>query len=412
MPEPLDRETFLRAVADSVDLQPAEVGDVLEELSSHLSDAARSWRDAGLDPEDAERRAVSGLGDPALLGRSLGEARHPRRQLLRAVGGSIFSAVWFGIWSWLFLWLFLGALAFAAAGLATSVLNALGRAYGSMLAGPVGSVGTLAVTGLWLGWLGWILPARVALRARRSVRGVRRAVGVLGFATLELVIWFGLRLTLDPVLALGLPLLPLAFVLASQNSSADLLVFPRTTVLRALVAIAATVIVIAAVAVLTAEPAREYAGDWEADTSAIGAAESSVPGLAAISRSGQSGYSASASGPQVVERSVFIGDAAQAAAFARLLPALRLEAWPASVQAHRLVFGAGPIAVTSVPSTPVGGDVELSMVVPMERQPSTVATLLIGIQQDGRRVVLDGPDFPVPTSPWQGTVLDWWLGPR
>jgi hypothetical protein len=62
VPEPLDRDAWLARVATSLDLPGPMAADVVEELAGHLDDASAAWRDAGLDPVDADRRAVRSLG--------------------------------------------------------------------------------------------------------------------------------------------------------------------------------------------------------------------------------------------------------------------------------------------------------------------------------------------------------------
>lgn len=403
MPEPLDREAYLRTVAQSVDLQPAEVGEVLEEIGDHLSDTSAGWREAGYSPDDAERRAIRSLGDPVELGRELGRARQRRRYLLNAVGGAIFHAFAFGLWSWLFLWLFLGVLGLLGGMLAMSVLQIAKVEYGNVLAGPIGSLMTVAITWLWLAWFGWVLPARVARSAHRSVRGVQLAVGLVGFGVSTVVLWTVMHLTLDWVLAVGLPLAPFAFLLGALHPSRETLVFPRTT-FRFRAAMALSIVLgVGVIGVVTAGPAH-HGGYFQANTTVLGATYSDDPAVSGIPLSiTTEGFSSA---------SISIWDSTQRAEFARRLPAISIEIWPATLDGETLVIGHAPLATASAAVSVANDSTDVSVPMPVYRQPMSVATVLVGVAPDGKRVILSGPDYEEQTPPWYGTLLEWWFGPR
>jgi hypothetical protein len=86
------REAFLDAVAANLRLDPDTELDVLDELGDHLHDSIDGLRGAGLSAEEAEHRAVGGLGDPLRLARSIRHAHQKRRRLLAAVGGGVLGA--------------------------------------------------------------------------------------------------------------------------------------------------------------------------------------------------------------------------------------------------------------------------------------------------------------------------------
>ena len=428
MPEPLDRATFLRQVADAVDLQPAEIGEVLEELSSHLSDAAAGWRAAGLDMDDAEQRAIRGLGDPATLGRELGRARHERRHLLAAVGGGIFNAAVFGIWSFLTLWLAVGGLGVIALMGTVWVARELGWQDGIWLTGPAGSLCTVAITTAWFAWVGWILPWRVARSARRSVAGVKRAVGIAGFAVSTWLLWTWVTVNADPVLALGLPLGPVAFLLAAQRPVGGPYLFPRTTFRQRLAIALAVVVATSAVSLLSFDTRGNgsMGGGWMPGLERLGSEPMMDPVLASmslmpnpqISIDGRYGSGGLESGAVLVGGVGFDDDTgdADAAAFARHFSALTLTLVPASIelptessQGHVTLEG-DPFATTTVrlPVDDLGSAIQIQL--PTLRTQTQFAAVLLGQREDGSSVVLGFETFKTPT--WHGTLFDWWFTGR
>ena len=403
MPEPLSREAFLRQVADAVDLQPNGVGEVLEELDSHLSDAAAGWREAGLEPDDAERRAIRGLGDPDVLGRELGQARHQRRQLLAAVGGGLWSAFTFGIFAFVAPWLIVGGLALVAVLGTVAVAHAIGWPNGSWLAGPAGSMGTVAVTALWFGWTGWVLPRRVARAANRSVAGVERAAGVAGLVLGSLLLWTRIDVDMDPVLAIGLPLTPLAFLLAALRPARGPRVLPHTSLgLRAGIAMA-VVLATTALAWLTFTPSSGSGFGFNVAT--MGVDSSSVPFFATADVNA----STFASGQRVATAQVWV-DEAHRAAFVSRYPRLALEVWPIMGEGDTRTAGPQPIASVSVDAS-AGLDAGLSLAMPTPRTPVWTVTTVVALGADGSRVMLGAPDIGE-TPAWHGTLLDWWFTGR
>jgi len=410
VPEQLDRATYLRQVADAVDLQPTEVGEVLEELNSHLSDAAAGWRESGLDPDDAERRALHGLGEPAQLGRELGRARHRRRYLLAAAGGGIWSAFTFGIWSFLFVWILFGGLGLLATVATVSVLNGLRIESGNWLSGPAGSLMTVALITLWFAWMGWVLPQRVARAARRSVQGVQRAVGIAGFAIGTAMLWTLPTLTLDPVMAIGLPLGPLAFLLAAQRPCRGTDPFPATkftTRLGIAVAVVAATVVLG---LATMGPSTPIERGFGFDVSQLGMSD--FPGLdAADPRPSVSFQIASGSSPTLTA-SAFYPDDAWFSAFAARYPTTSLEVWPLVASTSDLyVPGPAPLQTMQFATTQRAFDNPITMTMAMPRTPELVTSVLVAVGTDGSRVVIGPPDANL-TPTWHGTLFDWWFAGR
>lgn len=410
MPEPTDRDAWLAHVAASLDLPGDMAADVLEELRGHLDDASAAWRDAGIDPVDADRRAVRGLGDPGALGRDLGRARRRGRFLLAAVGGAVRGTVVFGIWAWLVLWLVSALVGVAGFLIASTILHAIGSSTSSYLGGPLGSLMTVGITLAWFAWLGRILPARVATSARRSVRGVKVALGVTGMIVGTVALWSFVGTDMDPVLALGLPLGPVAFLVAAVRAPDDpsLRLPARPAVTLAFGALAVVIAVVGALATTT--PSQD--GSWEADLSAFGVDPGSYPIFAATDYSigwgGSSLASAGDSRAVLAEAATLtIGDEAQAAAFERQFPVLQLELRTASIVDGHLLIGTRPLAVAS---SPMSVQTEVQLDVPVLRTPLDVTTLAVAIAPDGTRVILGGPDGPFSTPRWHGTLMAWWFG--
>jgi hypothetical protein len=411
VPEPTDRDAWLARVAASLDLPDSMAADVLEELAGHLDDASAAWRDAGIDPVDADRRAVRGLGDPGALGRDLGRARRRGRFLLAAVGGAVRGTVVFGIWAWLVLWLVTALIGVLGMTIASTILHAAGSSTSSYFGGPGGSLVTVGITLAWFAWLGRILPARVATSTRRSVRGVRVALGAAGLVVGTVALWSFVGTDMDPILAVGLPLGPVAFLVAAVRAPDDpsLRLGSRPAVTLALGALALVIAVVGALATTT--PSQD--GGWEADLSALGADPGSYPIFAATDYSmGWGGsYLASVGDGRraaLVERaSLTIGDEAQAAAFARQFPVLQVELRTASVVDGHLLIGATPLAVAS---SPMSAQTEVQLDLPVLRTPLDVTTLTVAIAPDGTRVIIGGPDGPFSTPRWHGTLAAWWFG--
>jgi hypothetical protein len=404
VPEPLDRSDFLLRVGAAVDLQPNEVGEVIEELNSHLSDAAAGWRDAGYDHDDAERRAIRGLGDPAALGQELGKARRERRHLLAAVGGAVFNAVGFGLWAYAFLWVVVGGWGLISLLAAMSLAQAAGWQNGGWVTGPAASIGSVAVTTAWFAWVGWALPWRVARSAKRSVRGVQRAVGLAGFALGSIALWFLIPVKMDVVLALGLPLGPLAFLAAALHAADGPALWPPTTLRQRLTIALAVTMSVTVAGLLTVKPSE---GDqsWTADSSGIGA-PADGPLLEATRISSWS------SGEGDLGFTIGFVDDAAAVEVARSYPSIRAEAWATDVRDGQLVFGPAPIAVTAAATPGTRDEQSLAIDLPRYRARVSVMSFLVALRADGTRVVLVGPDGFIPTPLWSGTLFDWWFGPR
>lgn len=395
MPDPGERDAFLAAVRFRLDLPDAIARDVVEELSGHLEDAAAELRAAGLSAEDAEQRAIGRLGDARVLGLELAQARRGRRQLLVAVGGGIRAVLAEGIRTWIFFALAFSLTAVLALPAASIFLHVLGRSTSSSFGGPIGSLATVGAVIGGFAYLGWVLPARVAGRAVRSVRGVRRAVALLGLVVGSGVLWFLVTVAMDPVLAIGLPLGPVAFALAALRA-------PERPTFRVgfVPAVIGAAVLFVPMTLLAVATATDSLDNWMGDTSPIGDA----PAATDVENTVRVGWSF-ADSRGWAEVTVYAGDAA--ATLAARLPTLRVEVWPARVVDSVVRFGSAPLVAQVAPTEPM---TTLDYSSPRLRDPVTTMSFVVGIAPDGRRVVLGENWELVRTPPWTGTLAEWWTG--
>ena len=396
MPDAAERERFLSEVRARLDLPVPIARDVVEELAGHLDDAAAALRASGYEAGDADRRAIRQMGDPRQLAEAMGRAHRGRRQVLAAIGGGVRVVLVEGIRTYLFAVIVLALASILAMPIAATVLHALGRSTSSYFGGPVGSLVTVAAVVLGMAYLGWIAPACIAAPAVRSVRGVRRIVAALGLTIGSAVVWLLVRLAMDPVLAVGLPLAPVAFALAALRAP------ERPTIRVGLLpaAVLAVILVIPMTLVALATTTSSMHGGWMADTSPIGsapeAADVANTDVVATWSSPDNGYG---------QVSIELGRAASV--LVARYPTLQAEVWPAVDVDGVIRFGGAPLVVVSAPSEPV---VVLSWSLPRPRDRITTATFVVGIAADGRRTILAEDLGLEPTPPWTGTLVDWWFG--
>jgi hypothetical protein len=396
VPDPGERNAFLASVRSRLDLPDAIARDVLEELEGHLEDAAADLRAAGLSADDAERRAIGRLGDARALGTELARARRGRRQVLAAVGGGIRAVLAEGIRTWIFLAVLASLTAILALPAASIFAHVLGRSTSSYFGGPIASLATVGAVVGGFAYLGWVLPARIAGRAVRSVFGVRRGVALIGLALGSAVLWFLVPVAMDPVLVVGLPLGPVAFVLAALRAP-ERPTF-RVGFVPAVIGAAILFLPMTLLALATTDPPLD---NWMADISPIGDAPAAtdVENTAlGISWSGPDGRG-------WAEVTVDAGNAA--ATVATRLPTLRVEIWSARVVDGVVRFGSAPLVAQLAPTEPI---TILHYALPALRDPQTTMAFVVGIAPDGRRVILDTKLDLTRTPPWTGTLAEWWTG--
>jgi hypothetical protein len=311
-------------------------------------------------------------------------------------GGGIRAVLVEGIRAYLFLGLSFALAAAFAIPIASSLLHLAGTSTSSYFGGPLGSCVTVFAVLGGFAYLGWVLPARVAKPAVRSVRGVRRQVAALGFVIGSAVIWLLLDLTLDPVLALGLPLAPVAFAAAALRAP-ERPTF-RVGFIPAVLLTAALILPMTLVALATTTPSDH--GGCEADWSAIGEAPA-TGSLENISTNA----SWAMGPPGDVSVTLDFGEAAPV--MVARYPTVAAETWPAVDIGGKILFGPSPLVVQRVRAQPT---TTISWSLPHLRDSVTTATSVVGITPDGRRVVLAEDISLYPTPAWKGTVADWWLG--
>lgn len=397
MREPLTGDSsttdrFLESVATNLDLPPEIARGVLEELTGHLAEAAAALIAQGLSAEDAERRAIDQFGDAGRLGAELSRARHRRRQILAGVGGAVWGVVVDGIRTYLFVAIVGLFTALVSLPLASAILHAQGHSSSSYLVGAAGSLVTVGGTLAAAFYLGRVLPARVARSAVRSVRGVRPIVAGAGLVVGSAIAWFVPISAPDQVLAVGLPLTPVAFAVAALTAGAR----PRFRLVLGS-AIGTAVILVAPITVLSVASATDGNTSWSADLSPFGGQLTVADGDV---RADWSGYSTG--DPESVEITF------EKLTTSSQFPNLRLEIWPMTIENGVARFGSAPIATSSVPLTWTHQVIPFQ--VPRLRDPVSTWTFVIGLRADGGRTVIAEQYDVVPTPPWRGNLLEWWTG--
>jgi hypothetical protein len=212
---------------------------------------------------------------------------------------------------------------------------------------------------------------------------------------------------MDPVLAIGLPLGPLAFLVMALGAP-DRPPFGYAVRARPLLAGLAVIATIVLTLAATTPGGHDY-GWTEANVSPLGVTPDQVPSLAG-STVVANWVNPPGTGPVIAAQArIGSGDVADpaVAALTALMPTLRAEAWPVTVVAGRMQFGGAPIVVVSAPAEAF---TDLPVTLPTPRTPLDYQLFLIGVMRDGTRVVLSDPYEITRTPPWHGTVVGWWLG--
>ncbi len=385
----MDREGFLARVAARLDMPLAQATNALDGLRAHLEDAAAAGRERGESPADAERRAVERMGDPDLLGRELTRAHRARRPLLAVIGGSVRAAANETARASMQGAILIVVSVPLGLVIAGGALHAVGRDYGSLLAGSVLSV---LLTWLGFGVVGWTLPGRITDLSGRDHDVVRRVVALTGLVVSSLFLWLVVDFRLDDVLAVGLPLAPLAFVLVALSVP----VAPRFHVgMRETLGLGVLLILpLAVLGVLTATP--RGVDSWSADLASFGVpAEETWLGNGTVRVDWETGF-----GPETVDISM-PADAAER------LSTLEVEVWPVDIVDGVMRFGAAPL-VTAVSSA--GAETTLRYVVPSPQRPLETIRILVGGERDGTRIVIDQDLARLQTQSWNGTLARWWFG--
>jgi len=247
------------------------------------------------------------------------------------------------------------------------------------------------------------VPTRIARSAVRSVAGVRRSVAALGIVLGSTLVWLVLPLSLDPILAIGYPLAPAAFGVAALRAQAQPPFRPGLRGFLVLVAVFVTLTSALAILLFTAPRITT-------DFSTIGEPPEAV-GLASASVEVSSGPVDSGNNSTSIRRLTTFEVSTDAPHYVQMLfPRLQIEVWPVLMQDGVLRAGAVPLAVVTEPTQP-NTDIEWSM--PHPRMSVLVATFVVGITPEGRRVVLPDEFGELDigaTPPWKGTIGSYWFG--
>jgi hypothetical protein len=398
VPEPMDRETFLAHVAARLDIPGDAAQEAIDELRGHLEDTAAGLREGGEPGVDAERRAVARMGDPDSLGRELTRSYRARRPLLSVIGGSVWAAGAEAVRAWFLVLIVLAIAGLLGLVVATAILGALDRVYGSLLTGRIASVSTVLLSVTAFASVGWTLPARITDLSGRPFERVRPVVAVAGFLASSAILWFAVNLELDDLLAVGLPVGPVAFLLVAARAPEERPYRPG--VLTAVALGLALVVPTALLAIGSALAAPQSAG-WTTDLSTLGITQEDA-GLEGIDAT--------------VSWDTWNGGRAETLDFGvqditdgtPRPDRLRAEVWRASVGDGVLRLEPVPLVATE---HAFGDDVSLRWLMPTLRTPVETVRTLVAVMPDGSRVLLDQDLDLRPTPRWNGTLAAWWFGP-
>jgi hypothetical protein len=218
---------------------------------------------------------------------------------------------------------------------------------------------------------------------------------VIGLTAGSVTVWLLVRAAMDPVLAVGLPLGPVAFTWATLRAPER----PRFRVGVIPAAVGTVVLFIPMTLLALGTTTDSSSGGWMADTSPIGDAPSATGVESMVSVDWDLLYG----GPGAA--TVAFGEAATAVASE--FPTLRLEVWPAQDINGIVRFGAAPLVSVAAATEPI---TTLRYSLPELRDPVTTATFVVGVGPAGRRVVFEANLDLARTPPWTGTLAEWWTG--
>jgi hypothetical protein len=278
--------------------------------------------------------------------------------------------------------------------------SALG--YYTSLATPWASLLAVACVILAAAYVGSVLPSRIEASSAYGLRSIRRSVAAVGLVVGSIVGWCILPLSLDAVLAVGYTLAPAAFAIAALRAPARPAFRPGRRAFIIL-AVAWGIGLAALLVALVNAPIRTLT----MDLSAAGTLPESV-GLEPDDVEVDHWPIDAGSLDTSIERLTTIDILGPEGTIAAGLSGIQVEVWPAIVQDGVLRLGAEPLTVEPA-QEPDPQSIELLWSMPQPRTQQLVATVVIGILRDGRRVILGEPAVG-PTPPWRGTIAGWWLG--
>ena len=380
-----DRAAWLQAVARNLDAMPDAEAEVLEELAGHLDDRVAESVARGVNPTEAERRARNRLGDPSSLGRSIRKARKARRSAAALVGGS---AVALGTGT--AIGTVAGFVALYLAWTAVFMVDTL-VAKGNG-ASPPGVYAALVSVAIGLSVAAWSVPAAIANRATWPFHTVRRVVAAVIVVPGLLIAMLLPGQDLDGWLAILYPAIPVvgaALALTAPRSGARSAWKPAAVLLVGSTALMYLAWPYPADAPLAIPPADMAAVGQVADFD-----EDLPPPYG-----GGGGQSVDEQGRQVFQES--FTDLNGWHDFAA-------ELWPLERVAGDWRFATAPML--TVPYETAGSNIRARYEEPRPREPVWFVRLKLATSADGARMIFPDAFRAEETQPWNGSVLEWWLG--
>jgi hypothetical protein len=260
---------------------------------------------------------------------------------------------------------------------------------------PLASVVPVAEVTAVIVYLGIRLPARAARASTIPEAIVRRWVAAIGGALVWAASWLVLPMSLDPVLAVGYTLAPVAFAMAALRGPATppiLKGWRPYVLLAAAYGTGVAVMLLPLYWVPSAPPVLAAVGE-PAASQAIGERIVDVYHWTI-------GPSTSDSRLTTLDLDWPIGEVP--------FSSIQVEVWPMVV--HDGVPEAASPPLTVIPAAELGHRVRVAWPMPAPRDRRLVLTAAVGVLPDGRRLILDPePDIDL-TPAWHGTLLGWWFG--
>jgi len=406
-----DRHEFLQRIADRLPFDQAEKIDILRELAVHLSDSTARLEADGLTPGAAERTAVERLGPPERLADSLTEARRSPRRLLAAAGAGTYAALGGVLYGYFYALLVVMGVSMATVLLAASPIHLFGGSWGSLLDNTTTTAAALAVAAYVAGHR---LTTTAAARAGYHVELARRLTATIGGGFVLGYALFGWRGTLNwPEVGLLLSL-PAWFALGAWHATSK--PFPSRRWRLKVIGLALLAVPLALAAGMGQSGSSSGGTFYPSGVERIG-----LPRPAAIEAAVQGGGGPTLSGPvwvTISDSSVLTG-----------WTGLRVEAWrgvthgeeefgpgwtidpgtqaPFAIGAASVQLGPGSFSAGTMQEPIDNGWAVVSGSITVNNVPDvTLAWIAItGVAPDGRRYILEGPDFMETT--FNGTVADW-----
>jgi hypothetical protein len=396
-----DRDAYLDLVAARLRLPRDETSDVLEELRGHLGESVAGLVGEGLTADQAERESIARLGSPGELADGIRTARQTRRRMLAAAGAGALAATSGLVWGWLFA----TAVTVVAGVSATLIISfALKWLDLSSSGWQPPDILSIAFALFVPGYAAYRMVGAMAERSGRSVASIKRPIALVGGLLLGVVSVFVVRSELDPLKVLSLLASPLGFaggaLLARDGTAARLRRLPGRWVVL-IVVVTTVAFTTAAAATMTINPPGEYTVDD--GIARIGPPATDVLGDGWLDQQTSTGLAFVSGVTLMPEPPTLLAGWRD----------LRLEAWPLVDREFGTIIE--PTADRPAATAPMVRDefgsyaAQLDLGTSKDRRWYGIATT--GIAPDGTRYLLSGPDGPVGSRPWSGSVWEWLTTP-